>query len=100
MNLLLKLMVVVWTVTVSILLLVLLTALIMALTTHGTHAQQSLEPGWQITVYLPIKATDPTPDTTKNIITIGPRHFDRQICRDLLPAIREHFKGARRIDCE
>ena len=55
---------------------------------------------WRITIYLPIDPNDKTPNETKNILFIGPPFTDRQLCRGLLPALREHFKGARRIDCD
>lgn len=64
------------------------------------RAQHSLERGWQITIYLAPDVRDGTPDRTRNILTIGPKFEDRRLCRDLLPAIREHFKGARKVDCE
>ena len=65
-----------------------------------SQVQHSIEPGWVITIYLPIDAKDLAPNTTKNILTIGPRHSDREVCRGLLAPLREHYKGARKIDCE
>ncbi len=86
--------------TISMLVLLGMVTGLLVLMSRMGHTQQSLDPGWQITVYLPINANDPTPDTTRNILRIGPRIENREVCRGLLGPIRDHFKEARKIDCE